>query len=232
MALDGITNVGDGENTTQEIASGVDASTDVDQLLADTAVLQDEVPLESGVLGMQEVLTHTQPSTVTTSATGGAAVTFDQQGANFAPGTTTGDYCRMRGPTQRGVDINSTDWRELRFQAVFRNQGGITTDRARIGWLNNDGAGGVFLDVTNNDYVVGTTTVAGGLGGTRMKYLEIVMDRDAGETTFHLGGQNNDTTVVADLANGQDTIAYMESNGGGENLDVLWFREIWRGDER
>lgn len=162
--------------------------------------------------------THEAAAHTSTETSGGASVSYDRTGVQLSVGGTAGDSAAL------ALD-SLAQFREGKFERNIVYQTWDTsppyTDTYKLGYNNaTDGSEGrtAYLDFKNGVYSVeGTTAPATLPGSYRGCYLKIVVDLDAGETTFTQRGDINETVTINSAGRMQECLVEAVSNGANDD---------------
>jgi len=186
---------------------------------------------ESDIRGYGEAPINHQPDTLATVVTGGSDVTFGASGANVDVGYNAGDEASLVGAGEGGATTFSP--MDIRRREIFYQieENDKPTSEVRIGFINpSDATSGAYIDVTNEQLRVGTTTVSITHPGSDTGiYAVIEADQAAGETRFDLSGGVSITETISgtDLQTA-NTICQLIGDGTSESVKIPYVREEWR----
>lgn len=194
----------------------------IDAPVSNAGVDPDIVRQESIPLTMLNDFHYSQPSSVTTSATGSASVTFGENGGHVDVGSTSGDTAQIKMGRQ---DNPSARYHiiKLFFNTVVTPP---TGDIVRVGIGTNNDPYGAFLDLSNEVVKVNSTTQAVSLGSANVgMHVRIIIDRADDSTTFMADTEYDSFSVTINESpnNLEGGIVYCESTGnsdGDVNLKV------------
>lgn len=188
-------------NETSEIAAGVDAA--------------ENTEYGAGILGTSVWFGQSIPHSIGTQSTGGGYVQATNQGIEYSAGSTSGDDAQVQLSWQGGVQ----ECEKVKVSTTFRtaNFTPPATDDVRVGMGNS------YLDLLNEQYVVGNTTAAATTNDRGV--LEIVTDFENGETTFRQPVIGEEVTINA-VEYPRATWFLATSNGGGDVMQIYNAREV------
>lgn len=170
----------------------------------------DDVLSRSGNRGWDANLAFNQPDSIQTETSGGGSITFGAYGASLNPGSTDGDYARIKGLTGKYFEGGGYKRTVLMWNADFSNP--PTSGTWYLGDMDGgfDGTGtkeqGAYWDVVNGEFAVDesndkTTKPAPTPGGADDGVL--IIEQDNNVVSFELYGS---VTASAEIEAGGGSV--------------------------
>jgi len=207
--------------------SGDSIADRIDDYISNAGVDPAIVKRESGIFGFECSLANSAPREITTTTSGGAVNFTSEDGMAVNPSTTSGNTAKVKtiGPGFGSFDLRKivTAIKPLDptpfaddFEAGFTGYG-VNTDS------------GAYIDFTTAEYHAGTNTAAATLPGQgNVSILIIESDSAANETRFEQRGAVNESVTVAGASSpNTDERIQVNSNGNGERVGFLFWKEMW-----
>lgn len=187
----------------------------------------EDVRYGSGLLGHSYNYINKIPNGVVVNSSGGASKTSGEKGLQISAGTTSGDGIVARTAMLSTQNFDSGNF-DKRFVATFALDDPTPwTDIGKVGlqWREpEDNTSGAYIDLKNEQANVdGTTASLSSLPSGEMIVLEILGQKDGNKTIFNINANGNrQSGTVNRNVSTYGGVASIQSNGGGESLNLLY----------